>query len=98
MVVEVPWGGHPSQVQGFYDVDMPFIRKYVTAAKTAAGLEKWVHEWVFAINTHDEYLDRIGAARLQYLRSIPPYGYRPRNNCETSHSHDNMLNETGGDA
>ncbi len=98
MVVEIPWGGHPSQVQGFYDVDMPFIREYVKAAKTQAGLESWVHEWVFAINAHDEYLDRIGAARLQYLRSIPPYGYRPRTTCERSYNHKNKLNETGGDA
>ena len=98
MVVEVPWGGHPSQVQGFYDVDMPFIREYVEAAKTEAGLESWVHEWVFSMNAHDEYLDRIGAARLQDLRAIPPYGYRPRNTCERSHDREDMLNETGGDA
>jgi glutaconate CoA-transferase subunit A len=97
MVVEIPWGGHPSQVQGFYDVDMPFITEYVKAAKTQAGLESWVHEWVFAMRTHDEYLDKIGAARLQYLRAIPPYGYRPRNSCEGMHNHENMFNETGGD-
>ncbi|MGO9212587.1 MAG: hypothetical protein ACLP9S_01690, partial [Syntrophales bacterium] len=82
----------------FYDVDMPFIKEYVKAAKTGAGLESWVHEWVLSMNTHDEYLDRIGAARLQYLRAIPPYGYRPRNICERVHDHENMLNETGGDA
>lgn len=98
MVVEIPWGGHPSQVQGFYDVDMPFIKEYVKAAKTGAGLESWVHEWVFSMNTHDEYLDRIGAARLQYLRAIPPYGYRPRNICERSNNNESVFNETGGDA
>ncbi len=97
MVVEIPWGGHPSQVQGFYDVDMPFISEYVKAAKTQAGLESWVHEWVLAMDTHDEDLDRIGAARLQYLRAIPPYGYRPRHSCGKLHCHENILSKTGGD-
>ncbi|HUH64911.1 MAG TPA: CoA-transferase [Syntrophales bacterium] len=80
MVVEVPWGGHPSQVQGFYDCDMLFIHEYVKAAKTEDGFNEWIDEWVVKAESHDAYVESIGAARLQYLRAIPPYGYRPRNN------------------
>lgn len=78
MVVEVPWGGHPSQVTGFYDIDIPFIRNYVSLARSDAGFEAWVKEWVFNIRSREEYLNKLGAIRLESLRSIPPYGYRPR--------------------
>jgi glutaconate CoA-transferase subunit A len=78
MVVEIPWGGHPSQVQSFYDVDIAFIRDYVNMAKSDSGFHEWVDEWIFKIRSRDEYLDKLGASRLENLRAIPPYGYRPR--------------------
>jgi glutaconate CoA-transferase subunit A len=78
MVVEVPWGGHPSQVPGCYDLDVPFIRDYFAAARSEAGFASWVERWIDGVGSWDEYLDRLGASRLQELRAIPPYGYRPR--------------------
>ncbi|MDD4549435.1 MAG: CoA-transferase [Syntrophomonadaceae bacterium] len=79
MVVEVPWGAHPSQVQNFYDTDSQFIKDYVTAAKSEEMFSQWIQEWVFKVNSWDEYLGKLGAVRLQKLRSSPPFGYRPRN-------------------
>jgi glutaconate CoA-transferase subunit A len=79
MVVEVPWGGHPSQVQSFYDVDVAFIRDYVHKAKSGSGFLEWVDGWIIKIGSRDEYLNKLGASRLESLRAIPPYGYRPRN-------------------
>lgn len=78
MVVEVPWGGHPSQVPGCYDTDIPFIRDYVTAAKTEEGFEKWSREWIYEITSRNQYLDKIGASRLQKLRASTPMAYRTR--------------------
>ena len=78
MIVEIPWGGHPSQVQSFYDVDMAFVRDYVKMAKSDAGFREWLDEWIFRIGSWDAYLEKLGASRLEHLRSIPPYGYRPR--------------------
>mgnify|MGYP005847267413 CR=1 FL=1 len=78
LVVEVPWGGHPSQVPGCYDIDTPFIREYAAAARSPAGFAAWVEEWVYGVESHDQYLDRLGAARLERLRAVPPFGFRPR--------------------
>jgi len=78
MVVEVPWGGHPSQVQNFYDIDIPFIKDYISSAKTEEGFARWIDEWVTGIGCWDEYLDKLGTCRLQGLRTAPPYGYRQR--------------------
>lgn len=78
MVVEVPWGGHPSQVHGCYDTDISFIREYAASARQEETFEQWVQEWVFDINTRDQYLDKLGAARLEGLRASKPWGYRSR--------------------
>ena len=78
MVVEVPWGGHPGQVYNFYDMDIPFMMDYVNKAKTDEGFKKWADEWIFGVKNHEGYLNKLGAARLEKLRALPPYGYRPR--------------------
>jgi glutaconate CoA-transferase subunit A len=78
MVVEVPWGGHPGQVHNFYDMDIPFIMDYVGKAKTEAGFQEWADSWVYGPKSHDDYLNKLGASRLEKLRAIPPFGYRPR--------------------
>ncbi|MGI5920462.1 MAG: CoA transferase subunit A [Syntrophomonadaceae bacterium] len=78
MVVEVPWGGHPSQVQGFYDTDIHFIREYAASAHTDEGFNEWAEEWIWGITSRDQYLDKLGASRLQRLRAADPWGYRSR--------------------
>lgn len=78
MVVEIPWGGHPSQVPDCYDTDIPFIRDYVASARTASAFESWVQEWILEPASRDQYLDRLGAARLERLRASSPLGYRSR--------------------
>ncbi len=78
MVVEIPWGGHPSQVPGCYDTDISFIRDYVAAAKTEEGFEKWAGEWIYGVTSRDQYLDKLSASRLEKLRVPSPVGYRSR--------------------
>ncbi|MEQ8176621.1 MAG: CoA-transferase [Syntrophomonadaceae bacterium] len=78
MVVELPWGGHPSQVPGCYDTDISFIREYVAAAHSEEGCQQWLQEWVYGIHSRDQYLDKIGASRLEKLRTATPVAYRPR--------------------
>jgi glutaconate CoA-transferase subunit A len=78
MVVEIPWGGHPSQVMGYYDTDIPFIRDYVLSARTDEGFERWVGEWILDVKSRDQYLDKLGASRLEGLRAADPQGYRSR--------------------
>lgn len=78
MVVEVPWGGHPSQVPGCYDTDIDFIREYAASARHEQSFEQWVQEWVWGVDTREQYLDKLGAARLEGLRAAEPWGYRFR--------------------
>lgn len=78
MIVEVPWGAHPGQVYNFYDLDIPFIQNYTTKGTTEEGYQEWADTWIFGCKDHDEYMDKLGASRLDKLRAIPPFGYRPR--------------------
>jgi len=78
MVVEVPWGAHPGQVYNYYDMDIPFLMEYAKKALTQQGFEEWADEWIFSVKDHYGYLNKLGAARLEKLRAIPPFGYRPR--------------------
>lgn len=78
LVVEVPWGGHPGQVYNYYDMDLAFLMEYVTRARTEEGFKQWADDWIFSVKDHWGYLDKLGASRLEKLRAVPPYGYRPR--------------------
>lgn len=78
MVVEIPWGGHPSQVMGFYDTDIEFIRDYVASARTEEKFKEWADKWIWGVKSRDQYLDKLGASRLESLRAAGPLGYRSR--------------------
>lgn len=78
MVVEVPWGSHPGQLYNFYDMDIPFLMDYAKKARTQQGFEEWANNWIFEVKDHYGYLNKLGAARLEKLRAVPPFGYRPR--------------------
>lgn len=78
MVVELPWGAHPGQVYNCYDMDIPFLQEYAQACSTQEGFDKWAQTWIFENKGHEEYLDKLGASRLEKLRALPPYGYVPR--------------------
>jgi len=78
MVVEVPWGAHPGQVYNFYDMDIPFMQEYAKLCATQEGFDKWAETWIFGCKGHEDYLDKLGASRLEKLRAYPPYGYVPR--------------------
>ena len=78
MVVEVPWGAHPGQVYNFYDMDIPFIQEYSRICATQEGFDQWADTWIYSCKTHMDYLDKLGASRLEKLRAYPPFGYVPR--------------------
>jgi acyl CoA:acetate/3-ketoacid CoA transferase alpha subunit/acyl CoA:acetate/3-ketoacid CoA transferase beta subunit len=70
-VVEAPFGAHPGghYAPGIpvssYGEDIPF---WVEArAATRGDLESWARHWVLEATTHDEYLDRLGRGRLDWL-------------------------------
>ncbi|HEX3032977.1 MAG TPA: CoA transferase [Bacillota bacterium] len=77
-VVQCPWGAHPTGSQGFYDVDGDFIKKFYAASKTPEGYKKWADEWIYGVDSHEQYLEKVGITRLEQLRANSALGYSTR--------------------
>jgi glutaconate CoA-transferase subunit A len=69
-VVHLPWGAHPSPVQGHYNRDHPVYADYHRRTATAEGARAWLAEWVHEAPDHAAYLAKLGPERLDALR--PP--------------------------
>jgi len=74
-VVELPWGAHPTGSQFFYDVDADFIREFYQASKSQDAYAKWADKWIFGVDSHEEYLEKLGINRLENLRANSVLGY-----------------------
>ncbi|HJV44932.1 MAG TPA: CoA-transferase [Bacillota bacterium] len=77
-IVEVPWGAHPTGVYGCYDVDGGFISEFSAASKKEDTLEAWLQEWVYGVESHEEYLDKLKLSRLTALRANSYHKYSTR--------------------
>lgn len=77
-VVECPWAAHPTGSQGFYDVDGDFMKKFYTASKTQEGYDAWAKEWIFGVDSHEQYLEKLGVAKLESIRANSVMQYSTR--------------------
>jgi len=76
-VVHVPHGAHPCACYGCYDYDAQHLNMYRTMALDDKKFAAYLDEYVLAVKSHDEYLNKIGTDALERIRAVPPYGYTP---------------------
>ncbi len=76
-VVHVPYGAHPTACYGFYDYDAQHLNNYRVLASDDARFAAYLDEYVYGVDGHAEYLEKIGAESLERIRAIPPFGYVP---------------------
>src|SRR5437764_948352 len=67
-VVVEPGACHPSYAQGYYDRDNRFYLEWDTVARDPATLEAWLKEWVYGLDTHTDYMDKLGTERWESLK------------------------------
>lgn len=72
-VVEEPYACHPSYVQGCYDRDRSVYREWDAIASTEEGVQEHLDEWVYGVDNHREYLEKLGAGRLLDLEPDTNY-------------------------
>jgi glutaconate CoA-transferase subunit A len=72
-VVEEPYGSHPSYAQGYYDRDNEAYLEWADASATREGVEAWLDEWVYGVDSREEYLEALGADRLLDLQPKSAY-------------------------
>ena len=76
-VVHVPHGAHPCACYGCYDYDAQHLNLYRKMALDDETFAAYLDEFVLAVNSHEEYLDKIGSEVLECIRAVPPFGYAP---------------------
>ena len=59
-VVVQPRACHPSYAQGYYDRDNGFYLEWDNLARDPESLESWLNEWVYGLESHAEYVDKMG--------------------------------------
>lgn len=62
-VVEVPYGAHPADCQGCYQLDEQHLREYAAAGKDPTAFQGYLDKYVFGCQDHEEYLEKVGIAR-----------------------------------
>jgi glutaconate CoA-transferase subunit A len=76
-VVEVPWGAHPTEVLGHYNIDFFMYGLFMMADSTAEGLKDWMDEWVYGCENRAAYIDRyigkFGSSVLDSIKAKPFY-------------------------
>lgn len=70
-VVEAPGGCHPSYAQGYYDRDNSFYLRWDAISRDSERFQEWLDDWVFGVESHDEYRDKLGAHRWAELTPGP---------------------------
>lgn len=74
-VCEVPFGAHPGGVSNAgikeldtYADDYEFLEELRAACKTEEQMERWCQEHIFSWDSWEEYLEKLGRARLWSLK------------------------------
>ncbi len=66
-VVHEPWGAHPSPVQGYYGRDHAFFSQYHEQSRQPEDFERWLGRWVTGVAGRRDYLNLLGACRMDSL-------------------------------
>jgi glutaconate CoA-transferase, subunit A len=66
-VVAEPWGAHPSPVQGYYGRDHAFFHQYHEQSQRIEDFENWLTRWVLGLPDRREYMNQLGACRVEAL-------------------------------
>jgi glutaconate CoA-transferase, subunit A len=74
-VVDCPWGSFPMMVYNYYDYDMDHVRTYYDQCKTEEGWQKYCQDYITSVNSHTEYLQKIGMERLMKHKAKKPFPY-----------------------
>jgi len=76
-VVHLPFGAHPAQCANYYDYDGMFLRMYDKVSGDDGLYKEFLEEWVFGVNSHEDYINKLGTSRLTSLLVRPGFGYVP---------------------
>ena len=68
-VIEVPWGAHPSYVEGHYGRDDAHFYDYDKVGRDAETLNAYLKTWIYDCPTREKYLETVGLEKLSELKA-----------------------------
>jgi len=72
-VVEIPWGAHPTDLIGYYNIDLFMYNMFSMMDSTGDGLKAYMDEWVYGCKDRGSYIDhyvqKFGSEVLGGLRA-----------------------------
>jgi glutaconate CoA-transferase, subunit A len=74
-IVRAPYGAHPTACFNFYDYDPQHLNQYKKLAEDDVLFGRYLDEWVYGISSHEAYIEKIGADKLQMIKADPIVGY-----------------------
>lgn len=74
-IVKVSYGAHPTSCFGAYDYDAKHLHMYRHVAEHDEEFKRYLDEWIYGVETHEEYLKKVGIDRLLEIKSNPAYGF-----------------------
>jgi glutaconate CoA-transferase subunit A len=77
-VCHVPYAAHPSYTQGYYDRDNEFYLGWDQLSESDEGVQRYLDEWVYAVEDRAAYWQKLGDAARQRL-AVPPLFAAPVN-------------------
>lgn len=60
-VVEIPWGAHPCEVLGYYNLDKTAYALFLLSDLNKEGLDAWLDKWVFGTRDRADYIQKYMA-------------------------------------
>ena len=76
-VVHAPYGAHPTACHYFYDYDPRHLNYYRQVAGDDDGFRRYLDEWVYALDSQEAYLTKVGAADLINIKANTKVGFAP---------------------
>lgn len=74
-IVRVPYGAHPTATYAFYDSDAKHLNFYKKMAKDDETWKAYLDEWVYGVQSHEQYLEKLGATALLAIKANTVVGY-----------------------
>jgi len=75
--VEIPWGAHPTEVLGYYNLDRTLYALFFLMDMREDSLKAWMDEWIYKCPDRQAYLDHYiasyGAGKLDAIRAKSYY-------------------------
>lgn len=74
-VVILPYTAHPMMCHNYYDYDLEHLQMFHKLSRTEEGWQEYLDTYILGVESHTEYLEKIGWEHLNKLKAKKPWGY-----------------------